>query len=265
MSDIRVILSGVTGRMGTAVLSEMKLTDGIALYAGLYKKEEGQLPHEEKIFVEYDAVFQYLKETGVRPLNLADVIIDFSVPQAVIHLLCEAQLPAVVGVTGFSEKQLATIGKISKEIPIVQDYNFSTGVCIMTAVAEMIAQGLGVECDVDILEAHHGMKVDAPSGTAIKLAKAIANARGQNYDEVVRMSREGRTGVRPVGEIGIQALRLSGVVGEHTVYFADTHERIELTHKAGSRAVFAQGALRAAKWVVNQPPGLYTMKDVLGL
>ncbi|KKP63270.1 MAG: Dihydrodipicolinate reductase [Candidatus Moranbacteria bacterium GW2011_GWF2_34_56] len=260
MSDIRVILNGVTGRMGTAVLSEMKLINGIALYAGLYKKEEGQLPHEEKIFVEYDTVFQYLKETGVRPLQLADVIIDFSVPQAVIPLLREAQLPAVVGVTGFSEKQLREIGEISKEIPIVQDYNFSTGVCIMTAVTEMIAQKLGVGYDVDILEAHHGMKVDAPSGTAIKLAKAVTKGRGQDYDEVVRMERVGKIGPRTQGEIGIQALRLAGVVGEHTVYFGGPNERLELTHKAGSRAVFAQGAVAAAKWVVNQRRSLIIKK-----
>ncbi|EKE22141.1 MAG: Dihydrodipicolinate reductase [uncultured bacterium] len=262
--NVRVLLNGADGRMGEEVLTAIKLTDGIILGAGLCGEKSSAF--RENLLLHYLDIFLYLKEKEVPSIReTVDVIIDFSIPEAVINLLREAHLPAVIGVTGFSEKQLEMIRGFSKEVPIVQDYNFSTGVCILTAVVENIARIFGLGYDGDVLEIHHSMKADAPSGTAIKLAKAIAKGRGQNYEEVVKMSRVGKTGVRPVGEIGIQSLRLAGVVGEHTVYLGGSNERLELTHKAGSRAVFAEGAVAAAKWVVNQRPGLYTMRDVLGL
>lgn len=265
MNEVRVLLNGADGRMGCEVFEEIERRTGIFLGAAVDKEDP---PYREKyVSTKNGDVLRSSSNKGclMAAAIRTDVVIDFSTPEAAIDLLRIVCKPAVIGVTGFSKNQLGEIEEMSKKVPIVQDYNFSTGVCIMTAVAEMIAHGLGVDCDVDILEAHHGGKMDAPSGTAIKLAKAVARGRGQDYDDVVKMARVGRTGARPIGEIGIQALRLKGLVGEHKIYFADTNERIELTHKAGSRAVFAQGAVMAAKWVVNQPPGLYTMKDVLGL
>lgn len=264
MSDTRVILNGAGGRMGKEVIGIIQNDNSLGIMFALEKLD---CPDLGKIINFKNGMLPLISwDKNCFPnWEDADVVIDFSTPEAAIKLLREAHLPSVIGVTGFTNKQLAEIKEISKTVPVVQDYNFSTGACVMTAAAENMARIFGVEYDVEISEIHHGEKVDAPSGTAIKLAKAVVKGRGQNYKEVVRMSREGKTGIRPVGEIGIQALRLNGVVGEHTVYFANAHERIELTHKAGSRAVFAKGAVTAAKWVVDKPPGLYTLKDVLGL
>lgn len=269
MNEIKALVNGAGGRMGQMVIEEIEKNPRISLGAGL--EEDSHPKCISNNYLPCSAFFTYLEELkkGImkaQPLeSQCDVVIDFSAREAAINLLQEARLPSVIGVTGFKDDQLDEIREISADVPIVQDYNFSVGICLLTAVAENMARVLGLDFNAEISEIHHGGKKDAPSGTAIKLAKAIAIGREQNYNRVVRMSREGMTGTRPTEEIGIQALRLAGVVGEHTVYFGSSNERIELTHKAGSRAVFAQGAVRAAQWVVNQPPGLYTMKDVLGL
>ncbi len=197
-----------------------------------------------------------------------EVVIDFSAHSATpgIATLCAAHLKAmVVGTTGHSEEGKAQIAHCQSQIPIVLSSNFSTGVNTLFWLTRKAAEILGPGFDLEIVEMHHRLKRDAPSGTARTLAEILAAVRRQQLDRVVRHGRAGIVGERTAEEIGVHALRGGDVVGEHTVIFAGTGERVELTHKASTRETFADGALRAAQWVVKQKPGLYDMQDVLGL
>src|SRR3989344_2839336 len=197
-----------------------------------------------------------------------DVVLDFSSPDAIEPLsrICaEERKPLVIGTTGHSEDQEAIIQHRAKEIPIVKATNFSTGVNTLFWLTRKAAEILGPGFDLEIVETHHRMKKDAPSGTAKSLAEILAEVRGTQLKEVARHGRQGIVGERTTTEIGIHAVRGGDVVGDHTVIFASIGERVELTHKASSRETFANGALRAAQWVVGKPPGLYSMMDVLGL
>jgi 4-hydroxy-tetrahydrodipicolinate reductase len=201
-------------------------------------------------------------------VKAGDVLIDFTLPEASLDHIRECAehgKPAVVGSTGFSKEQLAEIGKYAQKIPCVVSPNMSIGVNLCFKILEEIAKTIGEDYDMEIVEAHHRMKKDAPSGTAMKMAQVIAHAVNRNLDQVGVYARKGMIGERSKKEIGIQTLRAGDIVGEHTVMFAGKGERIELTHRAHSRDTFAAGAVRAAKWVVGKKPGLYDMQDVLGL
>jgi 4-hydroxy-tetrahydrodipicolinate reductase len=198
----------------------------------------------------------------------ADGIIDFTTPEASLdaaRYASETGKAMVIGTTGFSPEQVALLRTLAKRFPCVYSPNMSVGVNVMFKVAGLLAELLGEDCDIEVMEIHHRHKVDAPSGTALGLAEAVSSALSRDTAEVLRFERHGKVGERKRGEIGIQALRGGDVVGEHTVYFFGSGERIELTHRATSRDNFAAGALRALKWVVGKPPGLYSMKDVLGI
>lgn len=199
-----------------------------------------------------------------------EVVIDFTVAEAAVLHAEEAaaqSIPIVIGTTGMDKAQKARVAACAKRIPVLQAPNFSVGVNVLFKAAAMVAQALGPEYEVEIVEAHHDQKVDAPSGTAIGLADAIAGALAKDLKQDAIYGRFGMTGKRPKHEIAIHALRMGDVVGEHTAYFAIGGERIELTHRASSRDTFARGALRAAKWLVKKrkKPGFYTMAQVLGL
>jgi 4-hydroxy-tetrahydrodipicolinate reductase len=197
-----------------------------------------------------------------------DVVVDFSSHAATtgIASLCAKHKKAVViGTTGHSPEDQSKISGFKSQIPIVLSSNFSTGVNTLFWLTKKAVEILGPAYDLEILEMHHRMKRDAPSGTARTLAQILADARKQQLEQISRHGRVGIVGERTNEEIGIHSLRGGDVVGDHTVIFATTGERLELTHKASSRETFAQGALRAAEWVVSQPPGLYDMQDVLGL
>ncbi len=201
-------------------------------------------------------------------LQQSDVVIDFSLHEATpaIAALCAQHHKAlVIGTTGHSETEQAAIRACQTAIPMVWSANFSTGVNALFWLTRKAAQILGEGFDLEVVEMHHRLKQDAPSGTAATLAKILAEARHQQLSQVARHGRQGITGQRPAAEIGLHSLRGGDVVGDHTVIFAGLGERIELTHKASSRETFAGGALRAAQWVVGQKPGLYDMQDVLGL
>jgi 4-hydroxy-tetrahydrodipicolinate reductase len=201
-------------------------------------------------------------------IGLGDVVIDFSSHQATpaIAKLCAAHKKAmVVGTTGHSEEGKLQIANCQSQIPIVLSANFSTGVNTLFWLTRKAAEILGPGFDVEIVELHHRLKRDAPSGTARALAEILADVRKQQLDKVVRHGRSGIVGERGAEEIGLHSVRGGDVVGDHTVLFAGIGERVELTHKASSRETFANGALRAAQWVVRQKPGLYDMQDVLGL
>lgn len=194
----------------------------------------------------------------------ADVLIDFSQPACVIDFCSEAtrtKTALVIGTTGHSEKERKVIEQAAKETPIVLASNFSVGVNALFALSERAAAILGDSFDVEIVEAHHRLKKDAPSGTAKTLAEILACGSQKK----IRYGREGMVGERAKSEIGIHSVRGGDVVGDHTVIFAGDGERLELTHRATNRETFARGALRAARWIVDQPAGLYSMRDVLGL
>jgi 4-hydroxy-tetrahydrodipicolinate reductase len=205
------------------------------------------------------------------PLSLLDgceVAIDFTVPEASAWHAEEAArrgLPIVIGTTGLGPAHQDSLRRAAESIPLVYAPNMSIGVNLLTALVEQAAARLGPDYDIEIAELHHRMKVDAPSGTALLLGEAAARGRNIALADARSSLRDGNTGPRTQGAIGFSSLRGGDVAGEHTVYFIGEAERLELTHRAGDRLIFARGALRAAKWVVGQKPGLYSMRDVLGL
>lgn len=196
----------------------------------------------------------------------AQVVVDFSSPEACAEaagLAAERGVPFVSGTTGLDESQQTLLRKAAERIPLLHAPNMSVGVQLLLRLVAEAARAMGEGFDAEILEIHHRHKKDAPSGTALRLAETLAEALGRNLSQEGRYGREGQVGARTAGEIGVMALRGGDVVGEHTVYFLGEGERIELTHKASSRSAFASGAIRAAKWIVGKPAGLYGMKDVL--
>lgn len=214
-------------------------------------------------------------ESGVKvarsicPNCAFDVVIDFTLPEGCVanaQAAAEQGKALVIGTTGLDEKQKAVIAACAKKVPVIHAPNFSVGVNVLFRAAASVAKTLGPEYEIEIVEAHHDQKVDAPSGTALGLAEHIAKALNKDLKKDAVYGRQGQTGKRPKGEIAIHALRMGDVVGEHTAYFAIGGERLELTHKASSRDTFARGALRAAKWLVQNKkgPGQYTMAQVLG-
>jgi 4-hydroxy-tetrahydrodipicolinate reductase len=201
-------------------------------------------------------------------LGEADAVIDFSfhsVTPAVAALCAEHQKALVIGTTGHSAAEQESIRSHANVIPMVWASNYSTGVNALFWLTRKAAEILGPGFDLEIVEMHHRLKKDAPSGTAATLAEILAEARHLQFEEALRHGREGIVGQRTDGEIGMHSVRGGDVVGDHTVMFASNGERVELTHRASSRDTFANGALRAAQWVINQPPGIYSMQDVLGL
>jgi len=198
----------------------------------------------------------------------ADVVVDFSFHDATprfASICAEHKRALVIGTTGHSDAEKSQISNLKSQIPMVWASNYSTGVNTLFWLTRKAAEILGPDFDLEVVEMHHRMKQDAPSGTASTLAEILADVRRQLLSKVIRHGRHGVTGERTAAEIGVHSLRGGDVVGDHTVIFAATAERLELTHKASSRGTFANGALRAAQWVVKQKPGIYDMQDVLGL
>jgi 4-hydroxy-tetrahydrodipicolinate reductase len=198
----------------------------------------------------------------------ADVLVDFTRPAGTLaHLAaCHAAVkPMVIGTTGFEEPQLARIREAARSIPIVLAPNFAIGVLVMLKLVDLASRALGPAYDVEVFELHHKLKVDAPSGTALKLGEVAAAARGTTLAKDGVFGRHGVTGERKAGTLGFSVARGGDVIGDHTVYFLGTGERVEITHRSASRATYAQGAIRAARWLPGRAPGLYDMDDVLGL
>ena len=201
-------------------------------------------------------------------LEKAEVVIDFSVPEATLsHLraVVQRRRAMVIGTTGFSSDELQELRSLARQVPCVFSPNMSVGVNLLYKVIGEMAKTLGDDYDIEVIEAHHRLKKDAPSGTALKIAEVLARAVNRDLNQVGVYARKGLVGERKKQEIGIQTIRAGDIVGDHTVLFGGMGERIEITHRASSRDTFARGALRAAHWVVKQPPGLYDMMDVLNL
>lgn len=204
-----------------------------------------------------------------QPILSSDVVIEFTLPEVTMghaRAARTAGTPMVIGTTGLNAAQEAELAELGKTLPIVYAPNMSVGVNLLLALVERVAAALGPESwDIEVVEMHHNRKIDAPSGTALGLGRAAATGRERPFDEVAVLSREGQTGPRRAGDIGFATLRGGDVVGEHSVIFAGDAERIELTHKAGDRRIFANGAVQAACWLVGKPAGLYSMRDVLNI
>jgi 4-hydroxy-tetrahydrodipicolinate reductase len=240
---LKILLNGSKGRMGAAVAAAAPKL-GVALAAST---DQGD-------------------DLGAAMAS-ADVVVDFSSPkatEALLTLAAAAGKPVVIGTTGHTADEKAALLRIAARVPCVWTGNFSVGVNLLYALTRRAARALGDDFDAEVIEMHHRMKVDAPSGTAARLLEIILEERKLDRG-ALRHGREGITGARKTAEVGVHSLRGGDVVGDHTVIFAGTGERIELTHRALDRAVFAQGALRAAQWVVGKKPGVYDMQDVLGL
>lgn len=197
-----------------------------------------------------------------------EAVIDFTFHEAVpanIAKAAEKGVVYVLGTTGLTDDEQNAVDKAAKKIPVVQSGNYSLGVNLLLGLVAKAAEVLGIEYDCEVVETHHRHKKDSPSGTALMLARAAAEGRGQDFDDVAVFGREGMVGERPQGEIAVHAIRGGSVIGDHTVMFAGDVERVEITHKAQTREAFAAGALRAALWAADKKPGIYSMRDVLGL
>lgn len=255
---IRVAISGACGRMGAHLIRAVEAHPETVLAGAIDAPDHPRLG---------ETIAPGIPVVGDpdSALGGADVVIDFSVPAATAALLpiaASRKLAAVVGTTGLSDAQRGALENAARAVPVVAAANFSLGVNVLLELVDAAAGRLS-DYDAELVEMHHAAKVDAPSGTALRLAEAVARARGVGLKERQVLHREGQTGPRPPGAIGIQTLRGGDTVGEHTVYLVGPGERLELTHRALSRDNFASGAVRAARWAVGREPGLYSMRDVL--
>jgi 4-hydroxy-tetrahydrodipicolinate reductase len=264
---LKTVIAGVSGRMGRALLEAVAADSGCVVHGALDRAGSQAVGQDAGIYSGSHTGVAITDQT-VAALAGADVLVDFTRPEATLAYLdaCrKAGVNLIIGTTGFDAAGKAAIEAAAKEIGIVFAPNFSVGVNLLMKLAETAARVLAEGYDIEIIEAHHRHKVDAPSGTALGIGQAVAGALGRDLKACAVYGREGVTGERKPDTIGFATVRGGDIVGDHTLLFAGTGERVELTHKAGSRATFAQGALRAAKWLQGRGPGLYDMRDVLGL
>ncbi len=264
---VRVGVTGVAGRMGRTLVEALDAVDGLRLNAALERSGSSLLGADTGELAGLGKNGVIIGDDLPAVLEEIDVLIDFTIPQATlanIALCAEAGVAMVIGTTGFTPEQQAHIERAAERIALCKASNFSTGVNLCFKLLDMAARVLGNDVDIEIIEAHHRHKVDAPSGTALSMGEVVADALGRDLAEVAVYGREGQTGARDRDTIGFATVRAGDVVGDHTVLFAAEGERVEITHKASSRMSFARGAVRAAGWLDHQPPGLYNMQDVLG-
>jgi 4-hydroxy-tetrahydrodipicolinate reductase len=266
MSPLRTVIAGVSGRMGRALLEAVAEDAACVLAGALARSGHASLGQDAGRYGGSGGVI--VTDDARTALAEGDVLVDFTRPEATLAYLgaCrEAGVNHVIGTTGLDAGGRAAIEDAARYIGIVLAPNFSVGVNLLMKLAETAARVLNEGYDIEIIEAHHRHKVDAPSGTALGLGHAVAGALGRDLASCAVYGREGVTGERKADTIGFATVRGGDIVGDHTLLFAGIGERVELTHKASSRATFAQGALRAAKWLRGRGPGLYDMRDVLGL
>ncbi|HVO30004.1 MAG TPA: 4-hydroxy-tetrahydrodipicolinate reductase [bacterium] len=266
MKAIRVGVLGAGGRMGRRVTAAA-IEAGLRVGAAVDRPGSPDLGKDAGLLAGIGAVGAPVESDLAKVISRCDVVIDFTAPAATAAhaaLCADHHVPMVIGTTGVEGDAKAAIAKAAKVVPVVHAANFSIGVNALLAVVTQLAQTLS-GYDVEVVEIHHRKKVDAPSGTAIRLAEAVAAGRKAELAKIAKHGRAGQVGARTDAELGMHAVRGGDVIGDHTVYFLGAGERIEVTHRASSRDTFAAGAVRAASWVVSQKPGLYEMKDVLGL
>lgn len=267
---LRVAVTGAAGRMGRTLIEAVSQTEGMQLTAAIVEPgsslagaDAGELAGQGKLGVVLNSSLESV-------LDQFDLLIDFTAPEVTIanlQLCASAGKKMVVGTTGLSDEQKAELELAGKKIAIMFAPNMSVGVNLCFKLLEIAAKALGDDggYDIEVIEAHHRHKVDAPSGTALRMGEVVADALGRDLKECAVYGRQGQTGARPAKEIGFETIRAGDVVGDHTVLFATEGERIEITHKASSRMTFAKGAVRAAGWLKDRESGLFDMQDVLDL
>ena len=268
MAEMRVIVSGVAGRMGRMVVRTIHEADDFKVTGALEREDSPWLGQDPALLAGCPASGLAIIVDPLPLLIAADAIIDFSSPAASVELAglaAQARIADVIGTTGLDEADLDKIDAAARHAPIVLSGNMSVGVNLLAALTRRAASALGSDFDIEIVEMHHRMKVDAPSGTALLLGEAAAEGRGVSLKGHSARGRDGLTGARRKGDIGFASLRGGTVVGDHSVIFAGEGERVVLSHHAEDRALFARGALQAAVWANGRKPGLYSMADVLGL
>ncbi|MEJ2621423.1 MAG: 4-hydroxy-tetrahydrodipicolinate reductase [Candidatus Thiodiazotropha sp.] len=264
----RVAVVGAAGRMGKSLVQAVHETDGLSLGAATERAESGLVGRDAGEVAGLGCFELALVADLAQVVNDFDVVIDFTTPAATLkHLqICiEAGKQMVIGTTGLTEDDKAALAKAGEKIGIVFAPNMSVGVNLCFKLLELAAQVMGDEADIEIIEAHHRHKVDAPSGTALRMGEVIADTLGRDLKQCAVYGREGNTGPRDSKTIGFETIRAGDVVGEHSVWFAMEGERVEIAHKASNRMNFARGAVRASKWIGSKSTGLFDMQDVLSL
>jgi 4-hydroxy-tetrahydrodipicolinate reductase len=264
---IKVIVAGAGGRMGGRIVQLINETRDLAVVGGF---ERADHPAVGKDLGEWAGLGKKgipIAAGLIEVIDQGEVIIDFTFHAASmdhLRLAAERKKPIIIGSTGFTAAEMKEVKSLAESVPCVLAPNMSVGVNVLLKVVGEVARVLGDDFDIEVLEAHHNLKKDAPSGTAMKLAQVLAQARSLDLDQAAVYERKGIVGERKKGEIGIQTLRAGDIIGEHTVLFGGQGERIEIIHRAQSRDTFVRGALRAARWIVGRGNGLYDMQDVLG-
>jgi 4-hydroxy-tetrahydrodipicolinate reductase len=267
-TTVGIGIVGAAGRMGQMLVRQIAETPRARLAGASERPGDNRLGRDAGELAGLNPAGVRLVDGPGPVFGACDVVIDFTIPAATLahaRLAAETGKGLVIGTTGLDAAGAKAIEAAASRAPIVWAPNMSLGVNLLMALTEQVARALDPAYDIEIVEMHHRHKIDAPSGTALGLGRAAAAGRGVPLDEVAQRARDGHTGARRSGDIGFAVLRGGDVVGDHTVVFAGEGERIELTHKAASRVIYARGAVRAALWLKGRAPGLYDMKDVLGL
>jgi 4-hydroxy-tetrahydrodipicolinate reductase len=265
---VKAVVAGAAGRMGGRIIHMIRQSQDITLTAAFEHPDHPNVNEDVGRVAGIGKIGVNIAKSLHEVIELGEVLIDFTTPAATLEnlkLAASHDLSMVIGTTGFTDQRLKEATGLAKKIRCVMAPNMSVGVNVMFRIAGEMAEILGNDYDMEILEVHHRRKKDAPSGTALRLAQILATAVNRDLEKVAVYERKGLVGERSDEEIGIQTWRAGDIAGEHTVMFGGIGERLELTHRAHNRDNFARGALRAAKWIVKQPVGLYDMQDVLGL
>ena len=265
---LRIAVTGAAGRMGKTLIEAIANAEGCKLAAALERPDSSLVGADAGELAGLGKNGVIVSGDLQKVIDQFDVLIDFSIPAATLAnaKLCGANgKKIVIGTTGFTPEQKTQLLASVNSVAACMASNYSTGVNVCFKLLDIAARVLNEDYDVEIYEAHHRHKIDAPSGTALSMGEVVAKALGRNLREVAVYGREGQTGARKSETIGFATVRAGDIVGDHTVMFAADGERVEITHKASSRMSFARGAVRAAKWLGSQQPGLYSMQDVLGL
>lgn len=265
---MKIGIVGAAGRMGRMLIAEVLGDDGCQLAGGTEQAGSEAIGQDLGLLIGADEHGLSIGDDAGALFAASDAVVDFTQPEATAAhaaLSGETGVALIVGTTGLGAADMEALSRAAAKAAVVQAANMSVGVNLLLGLTEQVASALGDDYDIEIAEIHHRHKVDAPSGTALALGAAAAKGRGVDLDDVSDRGRDGRTGPRKAGDIGFSVLRGGDVAGDHTVIFAGPGERVELTHKAGSREIFARGAIRAALWTEGRAPGLYSMRDVLGL
>ena len=265
---INVGVIGAGGRMGRMLIEAVQNNPQTILTAAIERQGSSLVGADAGEVAAVGHLNVQIVDDLQSVINDIDVLIDFSLPDATeqnMQVCAANNVAMIIGTTGFNAQQEQVLAKASEQVAIVYAGNYSTGVNLSLKLLGMAAKAFGTDADVEVIEAHHKHKIDAPSGTAYMMAEAVAEARGQNLKDVAVYGREGQTGAREAGSIGIHAIRGGEIIGDHTVMFIADGEVVEITHRARARMTFAAGAVRAATWIVQQSAGQYSMQDVLGL